>query len=113
MQLVPRPLRRSQNHSHRIVTNGYKCVLINSTAFVDWADLSESVFAFSFSRFSNFSVFVKIYETALRRSRQMLPGMTSMLMLMLFRKKYSSPSWELELRPPRGRYGERPQRDSV
>ncbi len=89
MQLVPRPLRRSQNHSHRIVTNGYKCVLINSTAFVDWADLSESVFAFSFSRFSNFSVFVKIYETALRRSRQMLPGMTSMLMLMLFRKKYS------------------------
>ncbi len=59
MQLVPRPLRQSQNHGHRVVTNGYKCVLINSTAFVDWAGLSESVFAFSLSRFSNFSVFVK------------------------------------------------------
>lgn len=59
MQLVPRPLRRSQNHGHRVVTNGNKCVLINSTAFVDWAGLSESVFASSLSRFSNFSVFVK------------------------------------------------------
>lgn len=90
MQLVPRPLRRSQNHGHRVVTNGYKRVLINSTGFVDWAGLSVSVFAFSLTLVFLISLFLwNETRRHLGNPDRCCRRVTSMLMLMLFWKKFS------------------------